>query len=251
MKNELSNKGIFSDLSSFEIAVRASQMLSRSSFIPEAFRGDEGACLLALNLSNHLGIDILTVVQNVYPIKGKLSLSGSFCIALIKRVFKNTHFEFNANRSACRFCATLDDGKVIYGTWITQEMIQQEGWNKNTKWQTMPEQMLKYRSASFFARTECPDAIFGLQTEDEIIDTQISTDLEPKLIKRQCAKVIENNEPSKEDLISKVKLIQGFDEKIVCKHASLKFSRDIDSLESMTCEELSIINMLMKTKAKK
>jgi hypothetical protein len=63
-------------------------------------------------------------------------------------------------------------GKLVKGTEITLKMAQDEGWStkSGSKWKTMPEQMLKYRAASFFARTECPEALMGFQTADEVED---------------------------------------------------------------------------------
>ena len=49
-----------------------------------------------------------------------------------------------------------------------------EGWTANPKWKNMPEQMLGYRAASFFARMYCPEALMGLQTYEEV------EDIEPK-----------------------------------------------------------------------
>ena len=34
----------------------------------------------------------------------------------------------------------------------------------------MPEQMLMYRAASFFARTYCPEVLMGFSTADEVED---------------------------------------------------------------------------------
>ena len=44
-----------------------------------------------------------------------------------------------------------------------------KGWiNKSgSKWKTMPEQMIRYRAASFFGRLHCPDLIMGVYAEDE------------------------------------------------------------------------------------
>ncbi|MBQ2059258.1 MAG: hypothetical protein II488_05735, partial [Firmicutes bacterium] len=49
------------------------------------------------------------------------------------------------------------------------EMAKAEGWltKAGSKWQTMPELMLTYRSAAFFARTICPDLAMGMYTEYE------------------------------------------------------------------------------------
>ena len=40
----------------------------------------------------------------------------------------------------------------------------------NPKWTTMPELMLRYRAASFFARTYCPDVVMGFSVEGEAED---------------------------------------------------------------------------------
>lgn len=56
------------------------------------------------------------------------------------------------------------------------EMAVKEGWyGKNgSKWQTMPEQMLRYRAASFFGRVYAPELLMGLRSaeeeQDRIID---------------------------------------------------------------------------------
>ena len=39
-----------------------------------------------------------------------------------------------------------------------------------SKWVTMPEQMMMYRAAAFFARVFCPHALMGLQTAEEVQD---------------------------------------------------------------------------------
>ena len=36
--------------------------------------------------------------------------------------------------------------------------------------------MMRYRSASFFARAYCPEVLYGYQTQDEIQDTYGYTD---------------------------------------------------------------------------
>ena len=40
----------------------------------------------------------------------------------------------------------------------------------NKKWKTMPEQMLAYRAAAFFARLYCPEVLMGCQVEGEAED---------------------------------------------------------------------------------
>jgi hypothetical protein len=52
------------------------------------------------------------------------------------------------------------------------EVAKLEGWiDKNgSKWRTMPEQMLRYRSAMWLARLYAPECLMGMSTVDELED---------------------------------------------------------------------------------
>ena len=79
------------------------------------------------------------------------------------------------------------------------EIAKKEGWiDKNgSKWRTMPEQMLMYRSASWFVRAYAPEISMGLQTQEEMEDVHdlrrnrdgsyTIIDNEPKLEERSGA----------------------------------------------------------------
>jgi len=60
----------------------------------------------------------------------------------------------------------------LEGTPVSIEMAKAEGWfQKNgSKWQTMPEQMLRYRAASFFGKLYAPEILMGMSTSDELHD---------------------------------------------------------------------------------
>ena len=64
---------------------------------------------------------------------------------------------------------------------ISIEMAVKEGWyTKNgSKWQTMPEQMLKYRASSFFGRIYAPEILMGLRSAEEEQDNIIDVTPEP------------------------------------------------------------------------
>jgi hypothetical protein len=57
-------------------------------------------------------------------------------------------------------------------------MAKREGWysrrdkygNETSKWQTMPELMLRYRAAAFFGRLYAPEILMGMQANDEVED---------------------------------------------------------------------------------
>ena len=72
-------------------------------------------------------------------------------------------------------------GERLESTPITMEMAVKEGWyQKNgSKWQSMPEQMLRYRAASFFGRIYAPDLLMGLRTQEEEMESIIDITPEP------------------------------------------------------------------------
>ena len=65
-------------------------------------------------------------------------------------------------------------GKRIDGPKVSLSMAIKEGWftKAGSKWQTMPQVMLMYRSAKFFSNVHAPDLTLGLPTADEIQDIE-------------------------------------------------------------------------------
>ncbi|MCL2519870.1 MAG: recombinase RecT [Spirochaetaceae bacterium] len=184
--NTLAN--IWTDSEAFAFVQRQAQLLVASDFVPSHYRGEKGIanCVIALDVARRTNIPPLMVLQNMYVVDGMPSWSGQFSIVLIENCgkFKNIDFELEGeagNNLKCRLVATRkSDNNQVKGTWITWEMIVKEGWlnKKGSKWQSMPEQMIRYRAASFFVRTYCPEAMLGLQTTEELED--ISANSLPK-----------------------------------------------------------------------
>ncbi|WP_334420891.1 hypothetical protein [Acinetobacter soli] len=156
-------------------------------------------CVIALNMASRLNADPLMVMQNLYLIEGRPSWSSQFIMAAINSCgrFSALRFELQdlgekeveytevvwENRSkrnvvkkitirdlSCvAFAVERETGERIESSKITMEMAVKEGWyGKNgSKWQTMPEQMLRYRAASFFGRVYAPELLMGLRSSEE------------------------------------------------------------------------------------
>ncbi len=170
------------------MAKQAAEMLASSSMVPVTYQNNPGSCFIALNTALRLRMDPLMIMQNLYVVQNRPSWSGQFAIALVNICpkFSATWFEYRNEedfQKGVRMCAQLKTGQNVYGTWITPEMVKAEGWGK--KWQTMPEQMYKYRAAAFFARTNCPEALLGLSVEGEAEDIagKSQPDIKPPLFK--------------------------------------------------------------------
>ncbi len=63
-------------------------------------------------------------------------------------------------------------GEEVKGTEVTIGMAKAQGRHRKcgSKWKTMPEQMLAYRAAAFFARVYIPNALMGVAVDGEAED---------------------------------------------------------------------------------
>lgn len=165
----------------FELQGRQASALAASDLVPAQYKGNKANCLLALNMAQRMNADPMMVMQNVYIIHGKPSLSSQFLIACFNKVgkFSAIKYEFTGVEGqdswGCRASAIeLSTGEKHQGTLVTVGMAKAEGWaTKNgSKWKTMPELMLRYRAATLFIRQIAPEIALGFHTDDELRDIQ-------------------------------------------------------------------------------
>lgn len=151
--------------------------LAESKLIPQQFRVAPEDVFLALDMAQRLTMNPLMVMQNLYVVQGRPAWSSQFIIACINASRRYTPLRFKIERDksgnilSCQ-CVANDraTGELLTGTKITAEMVRSEGWETKagSKWKTMPEQMYRYRAASFFARVNCPEITMGIYTADEV-----------------------------------------------------------------------------------
>ena len=175
-KNQIPS--IFTDIKAFENAQRMVKPLADSALVPDTFRGKIGDCMIALEMANRTGASPLSIMQNMYIVHGKPAWSSQFLIAAINSSgrFSPLRYTQTGERGtdsygmiAWAYDAT---GEKLEGPEVTIGMAKKEGWyGKNgSKWPTMPDLMLRYRAATFFARLYCPEISMGMQTADEVND---------------------------------------------------------------------------------
>lgn len=159
-------------------------------------------CIVALNMSQRMNADPLMVMQNLYIVEGRPSWSSQWIIAAINGCGRFSPLRFdlknlgekeveyevtkwsNGQRSTTKHKVTVQNtecvawaielatGERIDSPKVSIEMSVKEGWyGKNgSKWQTMPELMLRYRTASFFGKLYAPELLMGLQSYEEARD---------------------------------------------------------------------------------
>jgi len=158
------------------------RMIADSDIIPQAYRGKPANCVIAIELAQRMGSSPMLVMQNLDIIQGKPGWSSKFLIATVNACGRFTPIRFrfegkpNTKDWSCTaYAKEKSTEEVLDGVTVSIAMADTEGWLKKagSKWQTMPQLMLMYRSAAFWARVYCPEVSMGLHNADEIEDMAV------------------------------------------------------------------------------
>lgn len=155
---------------------KLAEAFSKSTIIPQNYQGNKADCTVAIDMANRMGVSPMMVMQNLYVVKGKPSWSGQACTSFIRSKFTDVKTIYIGEQGkdtwGCYVTAKDKDGETLKGATVTIAMAKSEGWygKSGSKWQTMPELMLAYRAAAFFARVHCPEILMGCQVQGEAED---------------------------------------------------------------------------------
>lgn len=171
--NEIAG-AIFSTATGFELGQRIAKALASSTIVPKEYQNNLGNCLIAIEMASRMKTNPLLVMQNLYVVNGRPAWSSQYIIAMINQSRKyKTPLQFvlegKGETLSCYAWAEDKNGHKDIGPEITYKMAKAEGWvtRNGSKWQTMPEVMIRYRAASFFGRLYCSDMLMGLYSADE------------------------------------------------------------------------------------
>ena len=158
---------------SFKIATA----FSKSTIIPKDYQGNAANCYIALDMAQRINASPMMIMQNLYIVNGRPAWSSQFIIATINKsgMFKTPlqyKIDGEGDNRGCIAWAISKDGTTCESLRVTIGLAKKEGWyQKNgSKWQTMPELMMRYRAASFFGKLYCPELLMGFQSQEEAIE---------------------------------------------------------------------------------
>lgn len=164
------NEGMYKQLK------KVAGSFSESQLIPAHFRGKPHDVFIALHMAHRLGCDPILVLQNLYIVSGNPGWRSQFIIAQanLSGIFKGriTFATDNTNPSNLSVTAKAimkDTGEEVSAT-VDMAMARAEGWTNNKKYNSMPEHMLCFRSATFLVRRYAPEVMLGVPVVDEIED---------------------------------------------------------------------------------
>lgn len=164
----------------FALRQRQARMFAMSLLVPQHLRNGTpeqamANCYVALALAEAMGEMPLIVMQNIHFINGKAGFATKYMIARANASGKfkdDLDWEVTGKGDALSltcFAHLAKSGKRVEMT-ADMAMAKAEGWSKNAKYQTMPEVMLRYRSASFLVNMYAPEVMLGYKTAEEYED---------------------------------------------------------------------------------
>lgn len=200
---EVTDVQIQRENAAFELLQRQAKMFASSSLVPKEFQGNLANCAIGVNIAKRLGADPFMVLQNIDIIHGRPSFRASFLIAMVNASGRFEPLQFKvegegAKKSCVAWTRPKGGGDPLEGPPVSMEMAKAEGWStKNgSKWQTMPDLMLRYRAAAFFARLYAPDITLGMLTVEESQDIAPVRDVTPKVKSASQSKLFSAPEPA-------------------------------------------------------
>lgn len=169
----------FTDQQGFELLQRAAKAMASSTLVPKEYQNNVPNCIIAIEMANRIGASPLMAAQNLYVVHGRPSWSAKFLIASFNQSgrFSAIRYEWQGAKGSddwgCKaWAAEKAGGEKIEGPLITIALAKKEGWYEKhgSKWKTIPELMLMYRSAAWLVNTHAPEISMGLSTTDELGD---------------------------------------------------------------------------------
>lgn len=168
---------IYNSLQSFQDGQRMATALASSSLVPKDYQNNVANTLVALEMAQRTGSSPMAVMQNMHVIHGRPSWSAQFVIAALNSCGRFGPLRFRVtgpvgDETCIAWAIDRSTGDELEGPPVSIDMAKKEGWFGKTgsKWQTMPQLMLRYRAAKFFGNLYAPDVLMGMHTAEEIED---------------------------------------------------------------------------------
>lgn len=188
-ENAVASTDILSNFTAFENAQRIGKVLCQSQIIPQSYQNNLPNVIVALEIAARNKLSPVVVMQNLNVIKGLPTWSSKYIIAALTTArVDNLHYELAEDGNItvsgfggkttiknlmCRAIANdRKTGEERVGPWVSMKMAVDEGWygKDGSKWKTMPEMMIRYRAATFFASIYYPELSIGIEDEDSVAE---------------------------------------------------------------------------------
>ena len=166
---------------------RIAKIFADSGLVPDRYQGKKADCAIVIAMALKHGADILGFMQNVYVVHGNPGMETKLAIALVNNsgVYEGsidwdmTGDPGKPSRTATAWAIDAKSGRR-HEMSVSLQQADDASWTKpvklkgggtmKSKWTSMPEVMLRYRSAMQLIRLYHPEILFGMATKEDLVD---------------------------------------------------------------------------------
>lgn len=168
---------------SLDTEMRFAKAVANSSVVPEAYRGDPGSVLVAINYGASMGLLPAESLYRVNVIYGKPTMSGELIASQVRKAGHRLRIRKDEkNMSVTATIVRADDPDFEFSVTRDMQWVKDMGFYNNPKYpnyKKQPMTMLMWRAVSAVAREACPEALYGAgYTPEEVKDSAADDDVE-------------------------------------------------------------------------
>jgi hypothetical protein len=158
-----------------EEAIRLSELLAKSSFVPRDYQDRPGNVFVALQLGAEVGLGPMAALQSIAVIGNRPGLWGDGALAVVQ-----THPHFVSLRENVEgegderhgWCEIIRRGReMVRREFSVADAKRAKLWGKSGTWTEYPDRMLMMRARAFAMRDSFADALRGIGIVEELRDT--------------------------------------------------------------------------------
>lgn len=156
-------------------AMKFSDIISKSNFVPKDYKGKPGDILVAVQMGGELGLPPIQALQNIAVINGRPSLWGDAALAVCQNHHKYEYIKETIEESKDgnhkATCIIKRTNEEEYKVTFSVDDAKKAGlWGRQGPWSSYPKRMLQMRARGFALRDKFSDALNGMILREESED---------------------------------------------------------------------------------
>lgn len=150
----------------WQLMRQQADVLKASGFLPQAIKSAEAAMAIIL-IGRELNIPMMTALNNINVIQGKITVPPQLMMAMINRTGELEDLKVSDDGGAAS-CLMKRKGRAAHTESFSMADAQKMQLDQKDNWRKQPRTMRKWRAIAACARVVFPDVITGLYTPEEM-----------------------------------------------------------------------------------
>ena len=187
---------------SFDDVWRIATLMSKTAMVPEAYRGKEADCAVAIMYGLELGMSPVVALQSIAVVNGRPSVWGDALVTLCHRAGHKLveTIEGEGDEMVAKCVMHNKDGTQTPRTFSVKDAKTADLWGKNV-WKKYPKRMLQMRARGFAIRDGAAEVLAGASIVEEQQDVVPMRDVTPKKPIAATLPDIPEDPPANDDVI--------------------------------------------------